>query len=566
VVLAVFVGLAGLLFRHAWADPGDRWIGLPGDPPLFMWYLRWIPYAISHGLNPVFTDFMNFPDGVNLMWNTAVPLPALLLTPLTLSIGPTATYNVLMTMGVALSGWCAYLMLRRHTSHRAAFAGALVYGFSPYILAHATAHPNLPTAFGPPLFVILLEEILVTQRRPPWKSGALLGGLALVQLLTSEELLASSVLVAGLGTLLLMILHPRAVAPRAVHAVKALAVAAALSLTLASGPLLFQFFGPQRVESGALWGPGTFVTDAWGMVVPTEQQFIHPDSATEVTAKFTDACCPAEHNAYLGAPLILVMLTATVVWWRRPAVRFTGLLAAIVIVLSMGNRLHVGGDVTDIPLPFALVADIPVLKNFLAGRLMLYVFLAGAFLVAVTLDRAREGLGKSMAVLGAGLVLLTIAPDPSFPATQVRVPEFFRSASVERIPKGSVALVAPFSRDTSTAEPMLWQARADMRYRMPSGYALGPDVNGRFSYLPIPTELSRKLEEIQQGRAIGREPVEARDRFRRELRRLRVRSVVVGPMPHRAAMVAFMRRVIGQRPVVIDGVHLWTDVDLLVAQ
>src|SRR5688572_8717593 len=93
--LTLFVALAVLLFHQAWASPGTTWIGGPGDPPLFMWYLRWMPWAIAHGHNPLFTDHMNFPDGVNLMWNTTMPVPSLLLSPLTLVVGPLATYNVL---------------------------------------------------------------------------------------------------------------------------------------------------------------------------------------------------------------------------------------------------------------------------------------------------------------------------------------------------------------------------------------------------------------------------------------------------------------------------------------
>src|SRR5438270_12804851 len=36
------------------------------DPSIFIWSLRWWPYAIAHGLNPLHTDLIRSPQGVNL--------------------------------------------------------------------------------------------------------------------------------------------------------------------------------------------------------------------------------------------------------------------------------------------------------------------------------------------------------------------------------------------------------------------------------------------------------------------------------------------------------------------
>jgi hypothetical protein len=50
--------------------------------PFYLWVLRWLPFAVSHGHNPLVTDYLNAPEGVNLMWNTSLVLPALLLAPM----------------------------------------------------------------------------------------------------------------------------------------------------------------------------------------------------------------------------------------------------------------------------------------------------------------------------------------------------------------------------------------------------------------------------------------------------------------------------------------------------
>ena len=70
------------------------------------------------------------------MWNTSITLPSLLVVPVTLTAGPMVAYNLLATLGPALSGWCAYLALSRYVQSRpAAFIGGALYAFSPFMVA-----------------------------------------------------------------------------------------------------------------------------------------------------------------------------------------------------------------------------------------------------------------------------------------------------------------------------------------------------------------------------------------------------------------------------------------------
>jgi len=564
MALGWFVTLAVLLFRNAWRSPTTTWIGDAGDPPLFMWFLRWMPHALAHGQNPLLTHHINFPDGVNLMWDTAIPLPALLVAPLTLIVGPVLTYNIVITGFVALSGWCAYLMLRRYVaSPAAAFTGGLLYGFSPYVYAQAHEHMNLAGAFVPPLLFLLLDDILVRQRRSAVVNGLLLAGLAFVQLMISEEVLATEALVAAIGLAILMVLHPDQVRDHARHAATALGVGAVGALALAAIPLLVQFYGPGRVRTGALWGPDTFVTDLLGLVIPTQQAHFSPAWTTEITKHFTDSCCPSDAGGYVGLPLLLIMVVVTARLWSQPLVRLAGLLAGATIVLSMGPHLHVGGFVTSMSLPFAALDKLPVIKNMLAVRLMLYVYLLAALLLGVAVDRflrrptPRPALAAALAVLG----LVGLVPNLTFPATKMTTPAFFRTDEVRRVKKDSVLLVAPFPRDTSTSGPMLWQAEADMRYRMPAGYILGPDRSGRFSFLPVPTALSRTMEEIQRGASPPILDAATRAELVSDLTRAKVEGAAVGPMRNREAMIAFFRDLLGGEPTSVGGVDLWADVD-----
>src|SRR6266849_6003526 len=144
--------LAVALFSSTWIDPAGSWIGSPKDPGLFIWYLGWIPHELAQGHNPLFTDYLSYPPGVNLMWNTSMVFPALVLWPITALFGPVVAYNVLITAGVGLSAWLGFLAARRFIDHPVmSLAAGLVYGFSPAMTA-------LIAAIGVALLALLYRD------------------------------------------------------------------------------------------------------------------------------------------------------------------------------------------------------------------------------------------------------------------------------------------------------------------------------------------------------------------------------------------------------------------------
>ncbi len=100
LALLAYLLLAVGIFSSTWVNPAGSWIGSPKDPQLFIWYLGWIPHKLT-----LFSDYLSYPDGVNLMWNTSMIFPALVLWPVTAVFGPVVAYNVLVTAGIALSAW-----------------------------------------------------------------------------------------------------------------------------------------------------------------------------------------------------------------------------------------------------------------------------------------------------------------------------------------------------------------------------------------------------------------------------------------------------------------------------
>jgi hypothetical protein len=155
VYLAVFIiGYAFPLVRH----PGLPQVGQATvDPNFYIWSWRWWPYAISHGLNPLYSRQIGAPAGYSLAWTTPVPAVAVLVSPVTAAFGPITSFNLTLVLSAPVSAWAAFLAARRLTGRfwAALIAGA-VYGFSWYEVGETGAgHPNLCVIMLLPLMVYL---------------------------------------------------------------------------------------------------------------------------------------------------------------------------------------------------------------------------------------------------------------------------------------------------------------------------------------------------------------------------------------------------------------------------
>jgi hypothetical protein len=189
--------------------------GGQGDPGIFIWWLNWVPYAITHGLNPLRTNYLDAPGGVNAMWNTSVPALGVVFVPVTLAFGPIAAFNVAGILGPPLSVWAAWWWLRRHVHDVAAAIGGLVFGFSPFVIAHSHAgHLQFTWLVMLPIILMLVEDLLWRSPRPIWPRAPLLGLAVAVQLSIGAETL----LILAIGCLLFVVLlaasRPRGVWPR----------------------------------------------------------------------------------------------------------------------------------------------------------------------------------------------------------------------------------------------------------------------------------------------------------------------------------------------------------------
>jgi hypothetical protein len=487
MLAAVYYTLAAVAVTlWLWSDPGTGTVaGNPNDADLFAWFFRYDATAVAHGHLPALvTTALNAPHGVNVMWNTFMLLPGVLLTPVTLLAGPQHSLTLLMTLGFAGSALALFAVLRRWEVRvpAAAVAGAL-YGFSPALVHSAVGHYDLMFAVLPPLIVDAALR-LATGRAGPLRGGLWLGVLAAAQLLTAEELLLDSAIAIALIGVVLAVSRPEQILPAVRPTLTGLAVAAVAVLVLCGYPLWVQFFGPLH-QHGSAFTPDFFKTDATGFVTPSKLLLFHTAGSASAAAAYRGG--EPEYLAYLGWPLLLVLAVIAVTGWRNLAVRATAVSFVLLEVFSLGGTLMIGGfTYPAVPLPWHWLGQLPLLEAVLPDRFPILADGLAAALLAfgIELFRARPWVtrrswGPVLVTVVAVLAVLPIVPRP-LPVAPAGPPPPGWSGTLDalHLPAGARVLVVPIPSATFT-EPMRWQAGTGQDIGLIGGYFTGPGPGGQ---------------------------------------------------------------------------------------
>jgi hypothetical protein len=239
-----------LVFRLSDVIPND-----PGDPILNTWIIWWNAHAV-----PFTAQWWNAPA----FWpsNGALAFSEVLLglSPITTPIqwlggSPIAAYNVAFLLTFPLSALAAHALVHRLTGrHLPALIGGLIYGFTPFRIAHFP-QIQVMTSYWMPLALLGLHQYMIRRERR-WL--LLFGGAWLMQALSNGYYLVFFPVLLGLWMLWFAMSRQTI---RALRAIVTTFILASLPLI----PLLWSYrqihtgFGFQR-DPGEVNGFGADVT------------------------------------------------------------------------------------------------------------------------------------------------------------------------------------------------------------------------------------------------------------------------------------------------------------------
>jgi hypothetical protein len=559
VAALAFVALALWTCGGLFLNPFDRVSAHnPNDHIWFQWLLEHGAYSGRHLDNPLFSTRQNYPFGVNLMANTSVLGISLPLAPVTMVFGSAISYWIFLVGGLAGTAFACYYVFSRHVvrSRIAAWLGGAMIGFAPGIIHHANGQPNFSTHFLVPFLVLMAVRLGRPGRTV--RDGLILAGLVTWQFFINQEVLLITAVAAAVITLVRI----RDVWPDRLRVLGSLGVGAAVAGALLAYPMWFQFRGPQSYRGLP------FEFHSWGedlaAYVTFARDTLAGDGYVEKTIGVT------EQNTWFGWPLVLVVIVAAVLLWRRSKVARVATITGIVFVIAgIGPELVIGGKGRGVPGPWSLISSghVPVLELLQPTRLTLVVVGVVGLMVALAWDNLRDVRVPRRRAIGAFAIAMALVPiTPWIMPTMVapKVPDFITDDHWrDYTPPGYTVLPIPVPNNADGIWTLRYSAAGRQEFQIPHGYFIGPDENGRGWYGPVSRPTTFWVNHVAKygvidGRTDGliAPTDEMKVGMKQDLVFWRVGVVVVGPHQHERELKMLWDQVLGPG-VYSHGAWIW---------
>jgi hypothetical protein len=367
------------------------------DSASYVWGFWWVARQVTHLANPWSTRYMAAPVGIDLGFHSLMPLPGLLMTPITLAFGPSASYNLMVILVPGLLSYAMYRAARLWLrSQPGAIAAGAFFGLSAMLAQEDWYHLNIAAGA---LFLPLALEASVRLRRRPGVPQAIAAGLVLgAAMLTDPE---SVVMVAILTALVLL---PWLVRQHSLVTLRAAALAVATGALVAAPQIIAMI---QEVVAGGL------AIQPHLLAVTYKQYGIGLPGMFAPTPRVADfglqsLAAPFRHSRDSeGLPMFGVVLTAAALFglataWRRRSAWLLALTWVGTATLALGSSVWIGqrqyipfsqlwhGVPVSPIMPYTWFVRIPGLSSFReADRLAILGLVPAALLAGAAVDWLR---------------------------------------------------------------------------------------------------------------------------------------------------------------------------------
>jgi hypothetical protein len=354
------------------------------DPNFYTWAMQWWPWALSHGVNPLFSSQIGAPHGYDLAWTSTTPSVDVLMWPATAAFGVLVSYNIMLLLVPPLSAWACFLAARRLTGRfwPSLLAGA-VYGFCPYELVHDwQGQPNLTVIALFPLMAYLVLR---------WRDGALADGwfvvwmtlaMALEFYTFNEAFFDMTAVLAG-GLVIGFAVAGRRDWRRVARLAGLTALAYVGSVILAAPYLYYAL--KHDPKTLARQNP-EFSLHLARLVIPWTDKLFNVGALVSYSSHIGRYGL----DDYVGLPLMLVLLGLAVLTWRSRATRLLVVGFLLTIALGAGPYLVIG-DANVARLPWGFLWSLPIARSAEPSRFIVFGMLALALALALWLAAPAQG-------------------------------------------------------------------------------------------------------------------------------------------------------------------------------
>src|ERR1700722_1257047 len=304
----------------------------------YVWDFWWVARQISHLSSPWSTQYLAAPVGSDLSYHTLMPLPGLVMTPVTLAFGPSLTYTLL---SVLCPGLLCYLMYRAARlwlpTQLGAIAAGGFFGLSAILTWRSWYEVNL--ALGALFLPMALEAAVRLRRQPARRQAVILGAVLGAAVLTDQESAVLATIVAALVLVPWLAWHPSVARLRA-------AALAGLAGLLAGSPQFIVMIMQASANRGLASRPGLLDVNYVASGAALQQLFAPSPRLADYG--LTPVSRYYHHGPFsivivtFGVVLTALALVGIAVSWRRRHARSLALLWLACALLSLGSVVWVG--------------------------------------------------------------------------------------------------------------------------------------------------------------------------------------------------------------------------------
>ncbi len=416
------------------------------DAYQFVWNYWWVMQAAQHGWSPFFTPLLYYPEGVSLYFHTLNPCYAALTMPLQPLVGVVAAYNLIgMVLFITAAGGAAWLGTTISGSRWGGFIAGLVFGFAPtYFFHFDVGHSQMQTVVWLPIYVLSLYHWLIARdalttlwrQQVRWLLAA-----ALALTLTSYvdwQQVVYLIIFSVVAAVWLVVAQHHSLRPT-LRAVLwrggVLAGLYVLAVALLLLPTLHEF---QTTSAASMQRSTQDVLDhAADLLALFVGSPYHPLWGAWSSQTLDQLYRPGMLVAVVSLSYTALLLAGVAVLRRWRQARFWLAALLLFLVLALGPQLRVGGVVTDVPLPYALLNQIRIMRVSRApARYVIPALLFLAVLAAIgvaVLHQWRvggQGLRPALPLLAAGLLLFEYLPVQMSRQPPPAAPAFFTDGTL----------------------------------------------------------------------------------------------------------------------------------------
>jgi len=193
-VLAAYLA-AGIAVTWPRVATGPGRVPAVRDISSYVWALWWVAHQAVHLANPWFTGSMAAPVGIQLGYDTTMPLLGVLLAPVTLTAGPAAAFWLITILLPGLACYVMYRVALLWLGRVGALAAGALYGLAPMLDWQVWFHLNI--AAGMVLLPAALGAAVRLRRSGRRRDAVLLGVVLGASVLINQETALLAAAIAG---------------------------------------------------------------------------------------------------------------------------------------------------------------------------------------------------------------------------------------------------------------------------------------------------------------------------------------------------------------------------------